>query len=1163
MNANELHLVGIVKGGMYLRQKLLCTRSTCVLIALVLLIESISVALGGEVLSADKIWRAHIIKIKGEAQTTYVEDYAESHYGDAWDFNEGDSEDIDHINGAQEVRIVGGRLEFITTSNTALGWGDFDNDEVLSIEENIGGNWAREHNPWVIRLRLTQSSNVSHWYIRGRYLKHGRIKEIHKNFDVSGVSEQTVVIPMGWIDQPIVAIEIGTADPANKIAIDWVRIERPSAIRYFRKKITLPEEAIGGKVAFGTNGHYRLYLNGKLISDKGGAPPFQRRINVIENLQDYLQVGANVLAVEVEAYGTFSKITDPRDYFFLQGKILLESGESVSLNTDASWKGSYRAKAGWEDISYDDAAWKKVESLGGVEEAGFNGASFDGRGAFLEPPYMGCIGVDAVGSDFPFFDEEEGAAFSIKVLEAKAQTRGEVHYSVDDETGKQVSIGNAELSQSENPIRGEAIIGVKGLAPGPYHLRLEYVSNGKTLDRRNIEFIIVGKIQQRKIKGEYFDEGLNLIHRYTVDTVKDFEENLHMASDSSHDKQKKGKVQNKKGQVVDLIQKSPWISPRIIKSATGDYVETAAYKGAWLSFKYKIKNLYVPHLAEIEYPLGHDRNMDFVVAEGVPYTNLRNVEPSSGVQRSIGGVYTEKQPQRESERGVFRLLFWPNRHEGTITVVNGGRLKGLQRGAMASVKIYEIQDDLPAVDHMEIAGDTFFGPFSERIDRTIPRVFYAGDLGAKFPYLLVDGYFDGYYKAWYDTIANLIRYLRFRGQNTYFAGIYMYHGGWFPSARFQGDPATGADTYGEGWKGGAIELMAKMFEANGLNLVLGVEFFGSRGIRDLDVVSDAEVRNGKGTVRMVTKDGRQANGYGVYNFLLPAVRDEMLALAGEIADKYGSYPGVKGVTWLQMPLFTPTTGKQKWSQKYSGLETGYGDSTVLLFERETGITLPEFNGPERFHSRYDWLLKNASEDWVNWRSKKVYELDRKITDTLQAERPDWKIWKLVRTLPDRSFEEWDRGEINYEDIYRNQGIDPARYGDEDGPGLLPVLEWTGERYFRDTWGDETAARLVQKFNQTPDVGEIFRKDGVFLRMTFMLEKELYAKPGWPWERLRVVASPAPPDKEFVDAARQILDRLDPEAVIMGWSDGGHIMGHEQGIRDISRFLNRKERNYIH
>jgi len=1088
-------------------------------------------------------WGTHVISVSEKLPLRFIEDYATERYGDAWDFDEGDLDGVCYQGGAKNLVVKEGELQFLTTKDSALVWGKAEFEGCGFGDEKIGTNWKWRWEPWVVRVRLTQSRKESMWFVEGEYSEHGWKKTTKKEKTILGKGRQIIEFRMGPTRGTIFSLRLGTTTPENRVAIDWIKVERPCGSSFFRKMVQVTGSPTDSVFALGTNVHCKVYINGTLVNKSGGRSPFQRRVNVIR-VKDVFRKGRNVIAIESQAYGNFCQLgKENKNYLFFQGTIRTVEGDLIRVTSDGSWKGTYRTEKGWESFNYEDGEWSYVTDKGTLEENLLDGFSYKGNGQFREPPYMGRIEVEPHDRELPFFGELEKARFGIRVLRLEGSGCGVVKFTVERQgAGSCIEDGEVRLRR-DGVSFDSGIVSVDGLELGPYRLLLKYFVGSQLADERSFEFIVFGPIIQAKTVGDSLESRMTLEPRYEIDVVGDFKKGSYAYGDGS----------KKKNTMKGIL---PWMSPRLTKYADETFVETGANKGAWLSFKYRLDNVLRPHLVEIDYPDDRDRNMVVVVGEDSLYRNLNNIGADGGVRRSVAGFYTGGGLETSGHKKGFKFMFWPTRREGTVTAVNCGR-SGRDRASVGTIKISEVLGELPALEQSQIPSNVLVGPFVERLDRTTPRVFYAGNLEAKFPYDLVDGYFDGYYGVWYETIANLIRYLRFTGQNTYFAGIYMYYGAWFPSERFQGNAGDGIDYQGAGWAGGAIELMARMFEANNLNLVLGVQFFGSRSLIREDDGNGKNKMAGEHSVRFVSANGKRVYGEGGFNFLMPEVRNEMLGLAEEIADRFSIYPAVKGITWMRLPEFTiarSDCGAQ------TGLETGYSDYTIGLFQRETGVTVPVAGSdPERFRKRYEWLLGNVQERWLAWRCKKVYDLDSDISRKLRTKRKDWRVWRLATWPTPESIRIWKKGEMTYRDIYRYQGFDPGMYETTTGPRFVPIYDFTGDRIWRDKRGDNEAAELVWSFNRQGGQSNGFQVAGVFVRVGFMIERHIQASQPWPWKRLRVVGNPAPVEPYFSDQAIQLLSGHNLEVVPIGWSDGGHFMGHAQEIRAIVRYIAQQEK----
>lgn len=1082
-------------------------------------------------------WSAHVIAINDVVPINYIEDYATSTYGNSWDFDKEELASGVQPVGAYDLIIRDGRLSFKTSDQATFTWGDMHLDNRELGEEHIGDRWKSEALPWVVRVKLRQSLNESSWFVDAGYREHTGSKHLRKEILCKGKDEQILTFPMGRCFNTYFAFCLGTHTPGNNVSIDWIRIERPSATRYFRKSFYLSEQAISNQFSLGINARFKLYINGVLASHQSGQPPFERRLHKLENIAG-LRKGKNVIAIETEEYGSFNMDDTGKmipGFMFIQGCVATQDGKIFQLQSDISWKGNYRFEQDWEKPSFVDTIWSNVVDQGSLHTNQLDGFSSIGKGHFREPPYTGRISVSPHERNFPFFTKGDSISFDIHVLAIKHHPSKHLHYSIRKfGFEEELQSGHILLTQGVAPyVKGP--LDLKELMTGAYNLTLAYQAGDGTVDKRDYEFVVAGKIFQPATLGESYEDGLSLRLVDSVDFTK---------LDSTPSQYTYGGSKRTGLMAIDRPM------PRVINTKKLKYLETGARRDDWFSFIFHVNNPYRPHLATIRYPDDDERNMVFMVGEPTQYQRLPNVGPGGGLPRATPGVITGGKYIASGKMKEIQFIFWPNETTNTLTVVNAGR-SNKERGAASSLVIHEVTGDLPAcqIPHTK----TMIGPFVERIDRTTPMVFYAGELQGKFPYGLTDGYFYGFYSAWYTTIENLIKYLRFSGQNTYFAGVYMYSGGWIPSTRFQGWPESGFDYLGADWKGGAIELMATMFAANDLNLILGVQFIGSKNLFERDSIDDNEVADGKSTNRFVTATGRQKKGFQGegFNFLMPDVREEMLELADEISVKYSTFPAVKGITWMRLPEFR---AGEKNPHALTGLDIGYDDATIHLFEQETGITIPSEQGDrQRFNKRYQWLMQNFKEEWINWRCQKVHDMDMEIHAHLTALRKNWGVWHLTGR-PDRNVLRLARKKIiSQRDIYRYQGIDPLMYGTQNTTQLVPFLEITGDRFYRDILRDTDADVNMLMANLGTQPEGPFLSGGVFLHTGFLLETQLHTdERTWPWQKIACVGYPAPANDDFIKDTAGALVRTGLNIIPIGWSDAIQMLGNEQAMRTIAK-----------
>jgi hypothetical protein len=104
-----------------------------------------------------------------------------------------------------------------------------------------------------------------------------------------------------------------------------------------------------------------------------------------------------------------------------------------------------------------------------------------------------------------------------------------------------------------------------------------------------------------------------------------------------------------------------------------------------------------------------------------------------------------------------------------------------------------------------------------------------------------------------------------------------------------------------------------------------------------------------------------------------------------------------GVSWGGAP--------QADSLSFNRLESGYGDFTVNLFQKETGIKLPkDMNDTDdngRFMKRYEFLTSPEMKDkWIDWRCKKIDDcIVSPLREELNSYSPDLKLQIAVAPSP--------------------------------------------------------------------------------------------------------------------------------------------------------------------
>ncbi|MGQ9733362.1 MAG: LamG-like jellyroll fold domain-containing protein, partial [Candidatus Zipacnadales bacterium] len=155
-----------------------------------------------------------------------LNDYATTVYGDAWDFDEGDTESIDCFGDKPEyfrnVRVENGVLKADVSQDPYLIWGSMwgpedQGERRVRIDLDIYN---------VLEMRVQQSVSSAQWVLYGRSLGTERLQS--HEFRIAGVGWQTVRIDLQREAHWGGVLSAFRIDPTEEvdaeIAIDWVRL---------------------------------------------------------------------------------------------------------------------------------------------------------------------------------------------------------------------------------------------------------------------------------------------------------------------------------------------------------------------------------------------------------------------------------------------------------------------------------------------------------------------------------------------------------------------------------------------------------------------------------------------------------------------------------------------------------------------------------------------------------------------------------------------------------------------------------------------------------------------------------------------------------------------------------------------------------------------------
>ena len=726
---------------------------------------------------------------------------------------------------------------------------------------------------------------------------------------------------------------------------------------------------------------YTLKVNGKTLVE-----PMPGRMGAFRNLDltEVLRAGHNVL--------TFRNRDEKRKLdarLLLQGIVFCEDGSTVRLTTDENWR------AGWDLAGDWDSPDARPTDL--VPARAFPLTVDDRLDNPMFQPYHGAIRVEpvrgktgrAVGQGRSIFDEEDPVALAITIVNGVFRRvpppdpqPSTLSYTIMDEvTRAAVGQGNVALRPSGKlDLAGTVTVGP--LPAGAYRFRFVLDGHGGDPDRFDYEVACVGETRQTLVDGASYTDGMDLKEVLTIDCT----------------------VEPKPGEFTSLNHRGEESKTVVREGPAGKYrtfVDEVHYQN--FAYRFKVKTLYVPHLAVIEWPDDADRGLLVQIYEGTSmfHSRYKVAQPGfrGGFQRGETSIVcTDEHPRRTNKMQKLYIIYWPNEEVESVHIWN--TTGGKEPAGVSRVTIYEITNDLPAL-RIKDAGDRMIGYHTERGPSTMSASYYAGPLGAFFTYAMAGVEHPEYYRNWYTTTENMVKRMRFSGQNMYLMGHFMYTGVLYPSKRyiFAQNSYHGGDANGD-----YCALILRMFQRNGLSMVSGIEY-----VNTPDVMAEASavsledvVQKGAETLFTMNKDASLSALHGGsawkgLNYFHPRVQESMLTIVEELVDLYKDYPAWKGVSFILSRNFGPMTVAN--AKRDNALNYGYEDYTVALFEKETGIRVPvEPLDPKRFRKRHAWLLTNAKQEWIDWRCAQYTALFCKFRDRLVRGRPDLKLY-LVNFEP--------------------------------------------------------------------------------------------------------------------------------------------------------------------
>lgn len=1060
------------------------------------------------------IWPERKLDYKKE-KTFNGKDFFKLEYNRACTFDKDWIKDEGYIlNGSYQIKdktliLKGNEKGFL------FGFGSAANQRNLP-GIGFGNSWGHAvKDNYVLIMEIEQNVPKTNWIFGNCYQPSKGVKSRYKKFSISGTKNQIVEVELGWLrtiaSNTADGISFNCTTPNAEVKIKNISLRPYTACSYWRKKVFLSEKPIFAKASYQTFENYDLYINGKKVAS--GTQNYPGGISKDIDLTQYLKKGENIIAMRNDFAGWGRWPLKPKWLF--EAVAFDINGKITRILADKSWKVALKAGADFKDLNYNDSNWKTPNLTSNLPYFFISYTLNKGEKIFTgtNPCFMGLLQPVPNTKKYPVFDYNKSVGYTLKLPAGLLDNQIPALEIFTYPAGKKVAAIKAPVP-AQNGNWKVYNFNLSKLSPGPYKIKWTLSDNKKVIETNITECVVAGPIKQTTLPPDKlqaaFEKQLKLIRRI----------------DCTIEEKDPAKFLDHAG-----MYKKPELNLGRIAS-NGKYRETGPTRYNYFSYAIDLKKYRGPVLIEIIVPDDKARLIFSSVHEYYPLRFMNNI-PNARRARCVATAtaITGLDQAVSGEKRKIRYLYYPGSSIASVSVMNG--FTG-SRAAASEINIYKVTGPLPQVKALD--NGRSIGPFTERPSNTTDT------FGSQYNVMWNDARArnNGMKDSWcmsYLIYADKIRFLRFLGQNFTTEGVYMYSGGDYASTRH--------NTYARSNKNfDALSIALKMYEYNNIKAQLGIQYTGSPyALRKTPHVSDRKMWQGEKNLSMVDRHGRQMKGRcgGSWNFLAPEVALVFRDLVKEIYDLYKGNPAVSGLFIMSGYQTAPgfTTGTVR---DLDDFESGYGDITVELFEKNTGINLGMSPAdPKRFAKRYKLLTTKYARQWWKWRAQVLTGF---IKDT-QKMTPEWSYYvypyQLNRGIQKNPFTSYV-GTAETRNSYINKrlrdgGYDPNLYASDPKINLISkVLYFNHFRSHKDryeylyAWNNCKAMRKLCKLTKT-----------LFWASTksFFIEIDLPATKaeGWIWKcTSRGVYMPRRVGKNMMTALVNILAKVEVNTIYTMWLD---------------------------
>jgi hypothetical protein len=745
------------------------------------------------------------------------------------------------------------------------------------------------------------------------------------------------------------------------------------------------------------------------------------------------------------------------------------------------------------------------------------------------------ISVLPVDRQAPVFDA--GESIALQVILPKGENVKSIDWEMTDAFTNKVISKNKLDGLAPDWWNHYPQIIAKGLPGGVYNIKVTaYNQASEKLCESLSEIAVAGEIEQPVLKP---GEPLKLKLVDEIDCTKANKDHEYFSYSND-------------AKVIDIN------GVKYRETVTFDESQIKGIRHDWFGYQFKLKNPDKIHVIEVEYPNRDCMNMAISILEPKSPKGDGNQQ---AVNRGLSGLWTGGGYKADNKLLTTQIVYFPSASWCAVTFENlHDRFMPKAAGATISkVKIYEVEGELPKLG-IDDKNQRMSGVFAEGGTLALGTFGYDQIRGS----LAVAKDKNTFYRDNYLAVRNFIKYLRYRGDNMYIYGAVRYRGTEFPSRYI---PPKGCAT-----KGDLVALMGKMFEHNGLKLLLGIEANALMNVVRLPGfnVTPKEIKEGKEHLRQVDCYGDIPKGSYSQdgNPFHPTVQREYSRIAEEIAERYKDFPAIAGIAWFtgNEGITCPTINTANWKDRKDAvypkqLIATYDDFTMAKFQKYLDKKIPvDAKDPERFRKRFDWIMQNAMEKWIQFRCEQFAALYRSFKNEMHKIAPQMEFFLMDDPVGALGGPYSFTGKAPLDKL-RIYNIDPRLYKNEEKfvyNLLMPdPWNWRDRGRLRHLKDDEWL-KVCETWENDPTLWKSLSgsNSGIFLHRQFE-EKGLHLPHDRDWlfgknptRNLAQCYYPQPGGRANLKQFAHIMANSTPKMITWMWCDDSIPIGHEDTMREF-------------